>query len=332
MDQLVFLVIFLFSVNSRENLRSPSAPERRVPRQLVIFINLPGIINTKVGIFMEHARQRAFRLGATCSALQVFGDGSIKDMKSTSHMLYAGLPKYDASHVQDIRAVAANQKIAQEFIGFIEPVEDVYDHILIIGEMSQVTLNHRIQRRVSGISALPELVNELSSLTNRYAAGRVWQRVQICFSQSLKISPSSPLSFAEMLAPRESICHQSAPEGWSVIGRNGAAIDFLGTQHEFYDIIAFMHKAVSSTWCYDEIKERLEAAVLSDKVRCSKQFEQLDVHCIYPSKKLWELVFEGTNHSMAFFVPIHTGYSPSSSRRSSQDTTPTSITNRPASI
>ena len=147
-------------------------------RQLVVFINLPGVINTKVGGFLDHAKQRALRLHASCSALHIIPNGkgfTVIDAKKTYANLYQGHPMGERVQLLDDQLVRSNQKIAQSFISTLHTVEGHYDHILILGEMER-TLDHRtVQHTISKIDDLTQLTSVIHHLSSAYGASEVWR-------------------------------------------------------------------------------------------------------------------------------------------------------------
>lgn len=252
-------------------------------RQLVIFISLPGVVANKVGIFIEHARSRAINLGLRCSALHVLANHeeelSVVDMTLDPTQLYQGCYVSTIGQKRNEELFSANQKIADRFISLLEKVEGQYDHILIIGEMESRVDARSSRHLISGIPTINKLAHLLRALSEKYAASEVWQRIQICHVSKLKLSHSSE-TFAEAIIPStRRTCHVSVPAGKSVVGRNGYAIDFMGSDVEFELIVSFLFTAVSNAWTYDVMTRAYSKRYAPDSLH------HFDITCIYPSKR-----------------------------------------------
>jgi hypothetical protein len=293
----------------RTSTQSPELIRPRTLRQLIIFVNLPGVVNTKISLFLEHALQRAKRLGLECSALLLLPDENEDlthiDVIRTPPELYAGRPRGNEIQPRDHDIFRVNTKTAQNFINKIDRVDGYYDHILILGEMVRTDSSSCAQVHISSIGNIDKLAEYLFSLSESHAASTVWQRVQICHSGSLQLK-STGKTFAESITPTRTTYYSSAPSGWSVLGKNGLAIDFLASNPQFNNIISFMYTAVSNAWDEKRMQqefsncpsEKLRSFKISDTVL----HDRFDVKCIYPKKAQYQHLFHSPLHEHSIFT------------------------------
>lgn len=251
-------------IETQTPVKNTSLRKTTPHRQLVIFINLSNVINSKIGIFLDHAKNKAQRLELRCSALMITADANndftIHDVKDASPSMFQGHAKGDEIVHRDECIFKANMQTAEKFINFVERVHGYYEHILIIGEMVRSEINRTEQYNISGISDLEKLAQHVLSLSNRYAATEVWQRVQICKSGVVRIK-SMNTTFAEAVIPKKGIVYASAPRNWSLPGTNGSAIDLQVSDDVFFKIVPFIHKAVLNEWYYDRMQTELSLII-----------------------------------------------------------------------
>lgn len=261
--------------------------QSRKRRQLVIFINLPGVAKEKISTFLEHAKQRSMRLGLTCSALHISLNTNLDlitlDMKQKEAEIYTLLPSSRGS--------------LNKFINQIDVVEGYYDHILIMGEMHQTDKKLRTEHNISNIENLEKLSKLVLSLSETYSANESWHRVQVCQSNSVKIK-SSDITFANAVIPTTGISHLSAPFSWSIVGKNGLAIDFISNNQEIIGLIPFMHKVVSNAW--DDERARLEFEKYSPQTTCTLP-AHLSFDLLYPQKQRPGLFYSQFKNPDVFF-------------------------------
>ena len=271
---------------------------------MVIFVNLPGVIHTKVSLFIEYAKQRSLRVASECSALHVFFDAkedfSVMDMKQTDFNLYTGHSNGPTLQVRDEQMFLANKKSAKKFIEFIHKVEGYYEHILIIGEMVRIEKSHGVEYHISQISKLERLASLIQTISTLHAASNVFQRIQICHSGGLRLK-SSQQFFTDAVCPRNGSFQVSAPLGWSIVSKNGLAIDFLANNQEFFHLVSFLYKCVSNGWSVERIHR--EYALTDYSLNFKPNLQSLALRCHYPSKKAVPEAF----YSPAPFFSASTG-------------------------
>lgn len=279
-------------------------------RQLVIFINFPGVSNKKTGIYLNHAIQRAKRLHSSCSALHLLWNGHIfetVDAVSYNNLeIYSGknTPHFSPSSNQTL--CLSNKKNARSAIPLLEAVDGYYDHILVIGEMELFLENTSSQYKISGIGDLTQLTDFVRHICECHSANGAFYRIQICQSDSILIDDTSTLAQRMLPSSKKNII--SIPSQWSVIARNGCAIDFRATKLEFDNITPFLFKAASNAWSYEKIQEEFDAMIEErDSKKTSsplhlRSLNHYDLHLIYAKKESFT----------QFFLPSTTVYSKTS--------------------
>lgn len=290
-------------------LPKPDLQEKTQARQLVLFINLPDVDPNKISLFLQHALTRSTTLNLKCSALMINPVKDHLDKFNTRDM------KKEFSNKNNINAalkLPEKNNIAKDFIKNIVHVESYYEHILILGEMDINYSQKKSMYSISGINHIKELADFIMNISSRYSAQNSFLRVQICHSGTLKIADKSK-TFCDLVKPDSSKeCHISAPLEWSVIGKNGYAIDCTASSQDFQIIVPFLNTAVLNAWttiqidlkfneytsktnksaCKELDTDSLELnKALANLKLCKKSFvEYFEILCVYPKKDDYKLI------------------------------------------
>lgn len=282
-------------------------------RQLVIFINLEGVDYKKTDLFFKFSQTRAQRLNVQYSALNIFMNE--KDELHHQDVLTienaALYPENPSMTPGQIQILHAKSKIFTDFKKKSIPVKEQYDYILVIGEMNRSSSDHSISK----IKQLNDLVFKLKSTISEYANKNIDLRVQICFSGKTFVSPGQ--IFSTSLIPDGCNVHLSAPDNWSIIGRNGAAIDFkLIDDNRFSTWAPFLNSMILNNFNLKQIKinyhnlekfsnkKQLEWKKLIEykKIHPSVNIESLNIALFYPSQNQYERIFE--NMELRISTPV----------------------------
>lgn len=193
-------------------------------RQLTLFINLDGVEASKKDLFVEFANSRAKCLKADHSAFNIKFDESkhlqAVDLHHENMLEFIDKPNC-AHELKQKQIVDAKTRVINKFKANIKAVEGTYDYILVVGEMTRSSSRNSI----SNISQLNLLSNYLKEIITTRSSKILHLRVQVCFSNQIFLQDTTT-TFASALVPSGKFVHLSAPTGWSMIGRNGAAIDY----------------------------------------------------------------------------------------------------------
>jgi len=295
-------------------------------------VNLNGVNAVKKDLFVKFSAERANCLNTHYSALNIAIDENRQlqafDLKNITMSSFIDEP-VAGNELKRRQIYDSKRRIMDNFQNKLKRVEGTYEYILVIGEMSRSST----QNAISNISKLSDLADFLKETIERYASKHLHLRVQVCFSHQVVIHGTS-MSFASALVPYGKFVHLSAPTGWSIIGRNGAALDFNLLYDVHFDAWApFLSHVIMNNLNKEKIKEAFEDNNLFQrklewinlmqlkKDRPEMSIEALNMKLHYPSQKSEEKVFAQLEHqSKNSFIAINSmspARSPSMSRSTS---------------
>ncbi len=301
-------------------------------RQLILFVNLNGVNAVKKDLFVKFSAERANCLNVNYSALNISMDENRQlqafDLKNISMSSFIDEP-IAGNELKRRQIYDSKMRVMADFQKKLKRVEGTYDYILVVGEMSRSST----QNAISNISRLSDLADSLKGIIDIYASKHLHLRVQVCFSHQVLMSGTST-SFASALVPYGKFVHLSAPTGWSIIGRNGAALDFNLLYDVHFDAWApFLSYAIMNNLSMEKIKEAFDDNDLFQrkpewlplmnlkKARPEMIIEGLNMKLYYPSQKSEDNAFAQLEHqslnSFRSIASTSTARSPAMSRSSS---------------
>lgn len=286
-------------------------------RQLIIFVNLEGVDTKKNDIFIKFSQERARCLGVAYSAINVFVDSheqcQYQDVGVIENETLFGTTEHLMP--KQIEMAEAKNRIFSEFKRYANYIEGKYDYILIVGEMMRSSSGHSISeiRRLRHLSAC------IKSIILEHSNKTLHLRVQVCFSGQLTL-PGSTQTFAASLIPEDRNVFLSAPTGWSIIARNGSAIDFnLVSDHCFEIWAPFLNSAIQNNWNLLQLIEKFDELENLSKRKSigwkklvdyikhhpETRLESLNIKLHYPSKNVYEKIFaQLSQFEFRRFTPI----------------------------
>ncbi len=301
------------------------APKKN-KQQLILFVNLKGVNPAKKDLFVKFAQARASCLNASYSAFNISLDENSQlqaaDLANEQMRTFIAPPNA-GNNLKTQQVFDAKLLVMDQFQAKLKPIGGSYEYILVVGEMVRSISGNSI----SNITHLSQLADYLKEMISRFAAKHLHLRIQVCFSKQVCL-PRTTSPFAEALIPEGKFVHLSAPTGWSMIGRNGTAIDF-NLVHDVHFVIwaPFLSYVITNNLDLEKIKNLFYATEwLASKKECSRlaqlmrdrpqtAIEDLYIRLHYPSQTSEDKVFICLEHQSknSFMSIAATGPSPSHS-------------------
>ena len=260
----------MFPETKASSVRDGFVTKKNPLKQLVVFVNLPGVSCTKVQTFMAYTQKRAERLSCDASAIMICPREDSKGLEvlnvgdGFTPKLCIGAPLPPTADGRDSgfrtrQLTESNLEYAKGFFESLSKADGAYDHIVIIGEAPPTDDSMSSYLSVSGIKDIETLSKTLLEITTKYSSAKTMIRVQICLS-GLVIMKETGKTFAKSIVPEE--CHSklSMPQTWSVLTNQGNAIDFFCEDNLFEKVAPFLNLAASNIWPMEEIKTRFNSA------------------------------------------------------------------------